>query len=69
MKKDFRILMKETRKVYKIKQREFAYNLGITPKHLSQIENCVVYPSWPLLFEMLDKLGLKIEVKFNNEQQ
>lgn len=56
--------MKETRLQFNISQVDFASSLGISVKHLNRIENCNQYPSFPLLFEMLSKLSLKMDVKF-----
>jgi DNA-binding XRE family transcriptional regulator len=64
-KRDFREILKEAREVWNFTQREFAYSLGISIKHLNRIENCHQYPSYPLLFEMCTKLGYNIEFKFD----
>lgn len=62
---DFRTILKTTREAYKITQTDFAGSLGITPKHLNRIENCIQFPSYPLLFEMCDRLGLVFKLEFN----
>lgn len=62
---DFRIDLKNARETYNISQIKFASSLGITQKHLSRIENCHQYPSFPLLYEMCAKLGFKLKVEFD----
>jgi DNA-binding XRE family transcriptional regulator len=62
---DFRHVLKTTRKTLMISQYAFAESLGISAKHLSLIENERAYPSWPLFFEMISKLGLSMELTFN----
>ena len=57
---DFRTLLKYARLNRKISQVDFARDLGITPKHLNLIENCNVFPSWPLFFEMAQKLDYEM---------
>ena len=63
--KDFRIELRDTRILLNISQADFAAQLGISAKHLNRIENCHVYPSWPLFFEMANTLGYKMELKFD----
>jgi DNA-binding XRE family transcriptional regulator len=64
--REFRIALKEARESKSIKQVDFANELGITTKHLNMIENCKAFPSWPLFFEMCDKLGLKFTINEKN---
>jgi DNA-binding XRE family transcriptional regulator len=64
---DFRTIIKSTRETLTITQTAFAQSLGVTTKHLSLIENHKAYPSWPLFFEMIGKLGLSMHLNFNAE--
>lgn len=43
-------------------QREFAADLGISPKHLSEVFNGWADPSFKLLDKMLEFLGLDLRV-------
>lgn len=62
---DFRAVLKSTREALRISQVDFAQSLGVSAKHLSLIENQKAFPSWPLFFEIIDKLGLTMNLNFN----
>jgi transcriptional regulator with XRE-family HTH domain len=51
------------RKMKGYQQREICKKVGISQKHLSEIENGHKHPRWQVLVKLLTALGATLEVK------
>jgi len=58
-------IIRVTREQTGMKQKELANKLGITPRHLMNIENGHRRPSCVLLFQIIQTLSISIDVVFH----
>lgn len=53
------------RKLKKITQKDLAKKIGITPKHLNEIEKSKAFPNWKMLNKITNSLGANISITTN----